>query len=194
MNKKITAALLLTGMLISVSACGNQAPGEAHYYTSKETFRKISTETTKVTKSVIYDDFYIEMELTSESGAKIRYKYDSDLLSYVQQGGTFYLVGTDATKGYVHVIVQDVSVGSYEEAKSANSNNSITEITLESGRKAFYYTASNDEGNFHLVIDAKDIVPSGKGVVHCYIGSKASWTYGEDKIANVLDKGFTVAK
>ena len=191
MSKKITAALLLMGMLISVSACGKK---DAHYYSTPETFRKISTETTKVPQNVINEDYYVEMTLTSESGVSIKYKYDSDLLSYVQQGGTFYLIGTDATKGYVHVTVQDVSVASYDEAKSNNANNNVTEITLESGRKAFYYTAANDEGNFHLVIDAKDINPSGKGVVHCYIGSKASWSYGEDKIANVLDKGFTLAK
>ena len=186
----MTAALLLASMLICVSACGKK---QAQYYPTQEKFRKISTETTKYAKNPVYDDTYVEMKLTSESGAAVWYKYDSDMLSYVGEGGTFYVIGTDATKGFVHITVQDKSVGSYEEAKNAVSG-SVTEITLESGRKAFYYTAANDGDNFHLVIDAKEILSSGKGVVHFYIGSKTSWTYGEDKIANVLDKGFEKAK
>lgn len=191
MNKKTVAVLMSFGMLISMSACDNK---RAHYYNSQETFRKISTETTKYAKNPVYDDTYVEMKLISESGVTVWYKYDSDMLSYVGQGGTFYVIGTDATKGFVHITVQDVSAGSFEEAKNAVSGASVTEITLESGRKAFYYTAANDGDNFHLVIDAKDILSSGKGVVHCYIGSKTSWTYGEEKIANVLDKGFSKAK
>lgn len=183
------AALLSACMLITLSACGKKQP---QYYTTQEKFRKISTETTKVPQNPIYEDTYSEMQLTSESGAVITYKYDSDMISYVGQGGTFYAVGTDATKGFIHMTVQDVSAGSYEDAK--NAAGSVTEVTLESGRKAFYYAAANDGDNFHLVIDAASVIPSGKGVIHCYIGSKSSWSYGEEKIANVLDKGFSKAK
>lgn len=191
MNKKMTAVLLLAGMMICVSACGNK---QAQYYPTQERFRQISTETTKFAKSPVYEDTYEEMKLTSESGEAVWYKYDSDMLSYIGEGGTFYVIGTDATKGFVHITVQDVSVDSYEEAKNAVSGGSITEIKLESGRMAFYYAAENDGDNFHLVIDAKDILSSGKGVVHCYIGSKSSWSYGKAKIANVIDKGFAAAK
>ena len=190
MNRKMTAALLSVSMLITLSACGNK---QAHYYATQETFRHISTETTKYAKNPVYEDTYVEITLKSEAGTAVSYRYDSDMLSYIGQGGTFYVIGTDATKGFIHIVVQDVSVTSYEEAKNAVSG-SVTEITLESGRKAFYYTAANDGDNFHLVIDAKNIIPSGKGVVSFYIGSKSSWTYGEDKIANVLDKGFDAAK
>ena len=44
------------------------------------------------------------------------------------------------------------------------------------------------------MIDAKDIVPSGKGVISCYVGTKSAWEYSEANIANMIDKGFKANK
>lgn len=189
MNKKITAVLLTFGMLASLSACRMQPK----YYNQKETFKKYSTESTKATKSFLYEDTTIKIGLSAESGAALKYTYDSDLISYVGQGGTFYPVGTDATKCFLHLVIQDMSVNSYEDAK-AKAGSNIKEITLESGRKAFYYSAPGDENSFTLIIDAKEITPSGRGVINCDVGGKSYWKYSEENIANIIDKGFTASK
>ena len=189
MNKKIAAVLMSFVALASLSSCRMQPK----YYNHQETFKKYSTETTKETKSFLYEDTTIQIGLSAESGAAIKYKYDSDLISYVGQGGTFYPIGTDVTKCFLHLIVQDVSVSSYEDAKDKAGSN-IKEITLESGRKAFYYSNAGEDSNFTIIIDAKEIIPSGNGVISCYVGGKSYWKYTEDKIANLIDKGFTASK
>lgn len=178
-------------MLASLTACSDK---QAKYYSHYEPYRTVSTQTTLVTQGFSPDDTYVDVVLTSESGAEIKYKYDSDLLSYVGQGGTFYLIGTDATKCFVHIVVQDVSFGSYAEAKEKDSKYGIKETELASGRKAYWYAVPGDDNNFHIVIDAKDITPSGKGVISCYVGSKSAWDYTEEKIAFIMDKGFKAAK
>ena len=191
MNKKITATLLTLSVLISVSACGKT---QAKYYPSQETFGKAYYEPAKPSKSPIYEDTYEQTELRSEAGETIKFMYDSDVISYIGQGGTFYLVGTDATKCFLHIVIQDASAGSFEEAKTANSKYAPKDIVLESGRKAFCFSVTGDENNLHIMIDAKDIVPSGKGVISCYVGAKSAWEYSEANIANMIDKGFKAKK
>lgn len=191
MNKKLTAALLTLSVLISVSACGKT---QTNYHTSQETFGKTYYEPAKPSKSPLYEDTYEQTELRSESGAVIKFLYDSDIISYIGQGGTFYLVGTDATKCFLHIVIQDVSAGTYEDAKTANSKYDPKDIALESGRKAFCFTVTGDESNLHIMIDAKDIVPSGKGVISCYVGTKSAWEYSEANIAKMIDKGFKANK
>ena len=186
MKKKVIAAILTVSMLSAVSACYNRT--RPNYYKPKETsqakYTTIATETSRFN----YEDSYEKAILYSESGASYPFKYDSDIFSYVGEGGTFYLVGTDATKCFLHIIVQDVTDVSYIDAKTKNDN--ISEITLESGRKAFFYYVSGDEDNCHIVIDASKLIPSGKGIINCYLGSKKAWNYTEAQIANMIDKGF----
>ena len=190
MNRNIALILLTSGMLISLSACKMQPK----YYNQNETFRKYSTESTKATKSIIYENTYENAVLTSESGETVKFRYDSDLITYIGQGGTFYPVGGDVTKNFLHITLQDVSVSSFDEVKSASSKYEIKELKLESGRKAFCYSPASDSENLYIIIDAKDVIPSGKGVINCYIGAKASWTYTEEKLANIIDKGFSAPK
>ena len=83
---------------------------------------------------------------------------------------------------------------SFDEIKSASTKYEIKELKLESGRKAFCYSPASDAENLYIIIDAKDVIPSGKGVINCYIGAKASWTYTEEKLANIIDKGFSAPK
>ncbi len=187
----MTAVLLTLSMLISVSACGKTSEKN---YSSQETFRKAYYEPAKPSKSFLNEDTYEQTELRSESGEVIKFLYDSDVISYIGQGGTFYLVGTDATKCFLHIVIQDVSAGSYEDAKTANSKYSPKDIALESGRKAFCFSVTGDEDNLHIMIDAKDIVPSGKGIISCYVGAKSAWEYSEANIANMIDKGFKAKK
>lgn len=69
MNKKMTAALLLAGMMICVSACGNK---QAQYYPTQERFRQISTETTKFAKNPVYEDTSVDSKSSWSYGkAKI---------------------------------------------------------------------------------------------------------------------------
>ena len=190
MNRKTIAAILTVCMLIFVSACED---GKPVYYSEKETFHTTNTETTKSSYYQIFENSYEYAVLYSESGAEYKFRYDNDILAYTKQGGTFYLVGTDATKCFIHIIVQDTPGKSYEEAKISCTGKNIKEITLNSGRKAFYYNVPNDGTNCHIMIDASEIVPSGKGVINCYVGSQGSWEYTEEKIATMIDNGFVPA-
>lgn len=190
MKKKVIAAVLTVSMLSAVSACERRP--RANYYKPKDTtIAKYTTVATQNSKSN-FEEFYDKAILYSESGASFPFKYDSDIFSYVGEGGTFYLVGTDATKCFLHIIVQDLPDRSYADARTKNEN--ITEFTLESGRKAFYYCVSGDEDNCHIMIDAGNLASGGNCVINCYLGSKKSWDYTEVQIANMIDKGFAAAK
>lgn len=184
MNRRaVAAALILCVMMASVSCSNKPSPTVIH---EAETF---GTSGTTRAEPGFMDEFYEQVVLSSESGVTYDFKYDSDILAYTGQGGNFYLVGSDATKCFLHVIIQDQMNESFEEAKSVYQGSITKEFTLDSGRKAFIYT-TDDTNNIHVVIDAEGIIPAGKGLVNIYIGSVEIWPYSSEQIADQVDKGF----
>ena len=184
MNRRAVAAVLILCVMLASAACSNNtSPTVIH---EAETF---GTSGTTSDNLAFMDPVYENVVLSSESGVTYDFKYDSDILAYTGQGGNFYLVGSDATKCFLHVIIQDQMNESFDEAKSAYQGSIKKEFTLDSGRKAFIYT-TDDANNIHVVIDAEGIIPSGKGLINIYVGSVETWPYSGEQIADQVDKGF----
>ena len=184
MNRRAVFAVLVFCVMLASAACNkNPSPTVIH---AAETF---GTSGTTRADPGFMDAVYENVVLSSESGVTYDFKYDSDILAYTGQGGNFYLVGSDATKCFLHVIIQDQMNASFDEAKNAYQGSIKKEFTLDSGRKAFIYT-TDDANNIHVVIDAEGIVPSGKGLINIYVGSVETWPYSGEQIADQVDKGF----
>ena len=184
MNRRAGAAVLIACFMLSSAAC-NKAPS-ATVVTVASSF---GTEKTGGTSQGFMDAIYENAVLTSDTGNSYDFKYDCDIFAYTGQGGNFYLVGSDATKCFLHIIIEDQTDDSFDEAKKAYEKSITKEFTLGSGHRAFIYTTS-DANNIHVIIDAGDLVSSGKGLINIYIGSVESWPYTGEQIADQVDKGF----
>ena len=184
MNRRaVAAALILCVMMASVSCSDKPSPTVIH---EAETF---GTSGTTRAEPGFMDEVYEQVVLSSEAGVTYDFKYDSDILAYTGQGGNFYLVGSDATKCFLHVIIQDQVNESFDDAKTAYQGSITKEFTLESGRRAFIYT-TDDASNIHVVIDAEGIINSGKGLISIYIGAVETWPFSGEQIADQVEKGF----
>ena len=186
MNRRTFAAALATCMLLSITAC-DRPQSKASEIHSQATFGA-TTETGNTTPNFM-EETYEEFVLASETGTTYNFRYDTDILTYTGQGGNFYLVGSDATKCFLHLIVSDQSGDSFEGVKESYKASITKEFSLSSGHNAFIYKTA-DENNIHVIIDGSSIFPSGKGIINIYIGSVSSWPYSAEQIAGLVDSGF----
>lgn len=188
MNKRTIAVAMATCMLLSITAC-DRLQAKASEIHTQATFG--ATDETGATTPIFMQETYEEVVLASETGATYDFSYDTDILTYTGQGGNFYLVGSDATKCFLHVVVLDQAQDSFDSSKTNYKSSITSEFTLGSGHNAFIYKTA-DANNIHVVIDGSSIFPSGKGVINVYIGSASSWPYSAEQIAGIVDSGFKV--
>lgn len=171
--KRLTAALLTFCLLLSVTACRNGTK-------STTVNTAAPTNVTEVSATEHPEEAFEKVELLSESGASFMFTYDSDIIAYTGQGGKFYLVGSDATKCFLHINIQDNA--DFENAKTTYQSSVSKEFKTESGKAAFVYTTDN-AAKYHIIIGTE------KGILNIYVGASSEWPYSEEQIANIVDQG-----
>jgi len=179
MKRRAIASALLVCFMLSAASCG-KAPEASTIHTGAAFATDNSTHTT----AGIIEETYQEVSLSAESGTAYKFIYDSDIFVYTGQGGNFYLVGSDPTKCFLHIVIQDRDGDTFENAKKTFAEKISKEFTLDSGRSAFIYS-TDDANNIHVVLDAK-----GSGLINLYIGAADTWPYSAEQTANMVDKGF----
>ena len=184
MRRRTIALVLLVCLMLSAASCG-KTPEASVVQTSPT----VATDGTTRLPQSFMEDAYVEIELCAEAGTTYTFKYDSDIFAYTGQGGNFYLIGSDPTKCFLHVVIQDQNSDAFDTAKQSLDGKITKEFTLDSGRKAFIYS-TDDANNIHVVYDASGITPSGHGLINLYIGAVDTWPYSAEQIANMADKGF----
>ena len=189
MNRKITAAVLAACMLLAFTACDKTGTGASEIH-SQATFGTTAdpAQASNITPNFLEETFD-EVMLAADTGSTYSFKYDTDIFAYTGQGGNFYLVGSDATKCFLHIIVQDQAAESFENSKNTYKDSITKEFSLDSGRNAFIYKTA-DANNIHIIIEGKGIIQSGNGTISVYVGSFESWPYSTEQIAVLVDRGF----
>lgn len=185
MNKWITAIALIAGMTIFMTACSGRT--RATVVQTQETYEATPTTSDTAETIDVDDDSMGSVTLNGSEEDSYTFVYDTDIVTYSGQGGNFFLVGSNPTECYLHIMIQ--SGDTYEDALKSASGRIVEEYTLDSGRRAVCFR-TNDETSLHVIIEANDIISSGTGVIKITIGSADSWYYTQKQIANMVDKGF----
>lgn len=184
MNKRIIFTVMLAFAMLFSAACSN--PAKPTIMQSMETFA--TTPQSSVSEVFVMDDPTESITLTGSEDDSYTFSYDSDVITYSGQGGNFFLVGSNPTECYLHIMVQS-GTGTFEEALKTASGRIAEEYVLDSGRKAVCYK-TNDASIYHIIIEANDLVSSGDGIIKITIGSADKWLYSRQDIANMVDNGF----
>ena len=183
MIRKTVAAILLTGMALSVGACssGSHVP-KATTVSFGQEFVDPTAGTTVL--EIETGEFVESVTLKgSGEGETFQFYYDSDILQYTGQGGNFYLCGSTATECYLHIMVQKDDGTLYDTTRESVMGWILKEFKLDSGNRAMSYATSEDN-IYNILIESE-----GK-LINVRVGTADKWPYSVEQLANAIDSGF----